>query len=126
MTTAPGEQLAVGGGALLSHGTAAWRWRIIPAPPSVITLATPRRRGGMPGIEVFGSARLRADDTTHNGRFSTTIVPRTRLDVATGYDFRARRRFISPWPGTARRGDRRPPPRARRAVKLGCASRAAA
>jgi hypothetical protein len=26
--------LAAGDGALLSHGTAAWRWRIIPAPPS--------------------------------------------------------------------------------------------
>src|SRR5882724_13570572 len=25
--------LAAGEGALLSHGTAAWRWRIIPAPP---------------------------------------------------------------------------------------------
>ena len=36
--------LAAGEGALLSHGTAAWRWRIIPAPPSVITLAVPRRR----------------------------------------------------------------------------------
>ena len=34
--------LAVGEGALLSHGTAAWRWRIIPAPPSVIELALPR------------------------------------------------------------------------------------
>ena len=29
--------LAAGDGALLSHGTAAWRWRIIPAPPSMIT-----------------------------------------------------------------------------------------
>ncbi|HEX6620425.1 MAG TPA: type IV toxin-antitoxin system AbiEi family antitoxin domain-containing protein, partial [Solirubrobacteraceae bacterium] len=30
--------LAAGEGALLSHGTAAWRWRLIPAPPSMITL----------------------------------------------------------------------------------------
>ena len=36
--------LAAGDGALLSHGTAAWRWRIIPAPPSVIALAVPRTR----------------------------------------------------------------------------------
>ena len=34
--------LAAGEGALLSHGTAAWRWRIIAAPPSVIELAVPR------------------------------------------------------------------------------------
>ena len=62
--------LAAGDGALLSHGTAAWRWRIIPAPPSVITLATPRRRGAMPGLEVFDSARLRPGDITHKGRFA--------------------------------------------------------
>jgi hypothetical protein len=36
--------LTAGEGALLSHGTAAWRWRIIPAPPSVIQLAVPRPR----------------------------------------------------------------------------------
>ncbi|MDP9347064.1 MAG: type IV toxin-antitoxin system AbiEi family antitoxin domain-containing protein, partial [Actinomycetota bacterium] len=35
---------AAGDGALLSHGTAAWRWRIIPAPPSVMELAVPRAR----------------------------------------------------------------------------------
>ena len=34
--------LAAGEGALLSHGTAAWRWRIIPAPPSVMQLAVPQ------------------------------------------------------------------------------------
>jgi hypothetical protein len=51
--------LATGHGAVLSHGTAAWRWRIIPAFPSVITLATPRRHAAIPGVEVFESARLR-------------------------------------------------------------------
>ena len=81
--------LAAGEGALLSHGTAAWRWRIIPAFPSVITLATPQRRAAMPGLEVFDSARLRPGDSTHNGRFPTTSVPRTLLDLATRYDRRA-------------------------------------
>ena len=38
--------LAAGDGALLSHGTAAWRWRIIPAPPSMIELALPRDARG--------------------------------------------------------------------------------
>ena len=40
---------AAGEGALLSHGTAAWRWRIIPAPPSVIELAVPRNHAEMRG-----------------------------------------------------------------------------
>jgi len=87
--------LAAGDGALLSHGTAAWRWRIIPAPPSVITLATPRRRGAMPGLEVFDSARLRPGDITHRGRFATTTVARTLLDLATRYDRRALLRALA-------------------------------
>ena len=87
--------LAAGDGALLSHGTAAWRWRIIPAPPSVITLATPRRRGAMPGLEVFDSARLRPGDITHKGRFATTTVARTLLDLATRYDRRALLRALA-------------------------------
>ena len=87
--------LAAGDGALLSHGTAAWRWRIIPAPPSVITLATPRRRVVVPGLEVFGSARLRRGDTTHHGRFPSTSVPRTLLDLATRYDRRALLRALA-------------------------------
>jgi very-short-patch-repair endonuclease len=77
--------LAAGDGAVLSHGTAAWRWRIIPAPPSMITLATPRRHMGVAGLEVFASARLRPGDTTHNARFATTTVARTLLDLATRY-----------------------------------------
>jgi very-short-patch-repair endonuclease len=78
--------LAAGEGALLSHGTAAWRWRIVAAPPSVITLATPRRREVVSGLEVFDSARLRPGDSTHNGRFPTTTVPRTLLDLAARYN----------------------------------------
>ena len=77
--------LAAGASALLSHGTAAWRWRIIPAPPSVITLAVPRRRT-IEGLTLHVSGRYRAGDTTHNGRFPTTSVPRTLLDLATRYN----------------------------------------
>jgi very-short-patch-repair endonuclease len=87
--------LAAGGGAVLSHGTAAWRWRIIPAPPSLITVATPRRRGALPGVDVFGSARLRQGDSTHNGRFPATSVPRTLLDLATRYERRALLRALA-------------------------------
>jgi very-short-patch-repair endonuclease len=81
--------LAAGDGALLSHGTAAWRWRIIPAPPSVIELALPRTHADTTGLTVFVSRNLRPDDTTHNGRFPTTTVARTLLDLATRYERRA-------------------------------------
>jgi hypothetical protein len=37
--------LAGGEGALLSHTTAAWRWRIIPAPPSVMQLCAAAAHG---------------------------------------------------------------------------------
>jgi very-short-patch-repair endonuclease len=87
--------LAAGDGALLSHGTAASRWRIIRAPPSVITLATPRRRAGIRGLEIFDSARLRPGDVTTNGGFPTTSVPRTLLDLATRYDPRALLRALA-------------------------------
>jgi very-short-patch-repair endonuclease len=81
--------LAAGDRALLSHGTAAWRWRIIPASPSVIELAVPRTRAAPAGVNFFESRHLRAGDITHNGRFATTTVSRTLLDLATRYDRRA-------------------------------------
>jgi very-short-patch-repair endonuclease len=61
---------AAGPGAFLSHGTAAWRWQIIPAPPRAIQVGLPRRRVLMPG------------DIVWNGRFRSTSVPRTLLDLA--------------------------------------------
>ena len=77
--------LATGAGALLSHGTAAWRWRIIPAPPSGIEIAVPRTRAAPAGVNLFESRNLRPGDITHNGRFPTTTVARTLLDLATRY-----------------------------------------
>jgi very-short-patch-repair endonuclease len=86
--------LAAGDGALLSHGTAAWRWRIIAAPPSVITLAAPRHRA-VEGVQLHVLGRLRPDDTTHNGRFPITTVARTLLDLAARYDRRALLRALA-------------------------------
>jgi very-short-patch-repair endonuclease len=86
--------LAAGEGALLSHGTAAWRWRIIAAPPSVITLAVPWRRT-VEGLELHVSGNLRPGDTTHNDRFPTTTVARTLLDLATRYEHRALLRALA-------------------------------
>ena len=87
--------LAAGDGALLSHGTAAWRWRIIAAPPSMIELAVPRNHARPEGLTVFVSRNLRAGDTTRNGRFPTTSVARTLLDLAARYDHRALARALA-------------------------------
>jgi very-short-patch-repair endonuclease len=87
--------LAAGDGALLSHGTAAWRWRIIPAPPSVMQLAVPRAHSQIEGLTLFVSRNLRADDVTLNGRFRSTTPARTLLDLATRYDHRALLRALA-------------------------------
>jgi very-short-patch-repair endonuclease len=87
--------LAAGEGAILSHGTAAWRWRLIPALPSLITLAVPQTRTAPRGVLLSETRRLRPDDTTTNGRFPTTTVPRTLLDLATRYDHRALLRALA-------------------------------
>ena len=60
--------LAAGEGALLSHGTAAWRWRIIPAPPSVMQLAVPQPRTAPAGVMFHQSGRLRAGRRHHQRR----------------------------------------------------------
>ena len=77
--------LAAGDGAVLSYGTAAWRWQIIPAPPARIELTVPRTRTAPQGITLF-QGQLRPDDLTLNARFPSTSVPRTLLDLATRYD----------------------------------------
>jgi very-short-patch-repair endonuclease len=87
--------LAAGEGALLSHGTAAWRWRIIPAPPSVIQLAVPRARTAPAGVALFHMARLRKDDVTINGGLPSTTPARTLLDLATRYNRHALLRALA-------------------------------
>jgi very-short-patch-repair endonuclease/predicted transcriptional regulator of viral defense system len=86
--------LAAGAGAILSHGTAAWRWGIIPAPPTRIELAVPHDRIAPPGL-VLHRSRLHPDDLTPNARFPTTSVPRTLLDLATRYDQQALLRALA-------------------------------
>ncbi len=77
--------LAAGEGAVLSHGTAAWRWRLIPAPPSVMQLAVPRARSAIAGVTIHLSLRLRPTDLTHHRNLPTTTVSRTLLDLAARY-----------------------------------------
>src|SRR5262245_45241182 len=78
--------LAAGDGVTLSHGTAAWRWRIIRAAPARIELSVPHRRAALDGVTLFRPQRLRAGDVvTHRG-VRITSVPRTVLDLAVRYE----------------------------------------
>jgi very-short-patch-repair endonuclease len=86
--------MAAGEGAVLSHGTAAWRWQIIPAPPTRIELAVPRRRTAPRGVTLFES-QFRPGDLFLDAQFPTTSVPRTLLDLATRYDQRALLRALA-------------------------------
>jgi very-short-patch-repair endonuclease len=87
--------IAAGAGATLSHGTAAWRWKLIPAPPIAVELTVPRCRKSAQGLTLFESDRLRPTDLTHNGPFPSTSVPRTILDLAARYDRRALLRVLA-------------------------------
>ena len=80
-----GALFAAGRRAFLSHGTAAWRWEIIPAPPRLVELGVPYSRTTPPGIALHQPSALRPGDIVHNGRFRTTSVPRTLLDLAARY-----------------------------------------
>ena len=71
---------AAGPGAFLSHGTAAWRWKLIPAPPTTIEVSARDRRG------THRHGLLHPGDVVHNGRFPTTSVARTLLDLAARYE----------------------------------------
>jgi very-short-patch-repair endonuclease len=86
--------MAAGDGAVLSHGTAAWRWHLIPAPPTRIELAVPRYRRP-PTRLVLHKSRLRADDLFLDARLPSTSVPRTLLDLAARYDQRALARALA-------------------------------
>ncbi|HVI18452.1 MAG TPA: DUF559 domain-containing protein [Gaiellales bacterium] len=54
----------------------------------MITLAVPRHRT-VEGLELHVGRNLRPGDSTHNGRFPTTTVPRTLLDLAMRYHHHA-------------------------------------
>jgi len=86
--------LAAGDGVTLSHGTAAWRWRIIRAPPTMIELSVPGSRAPLQGVTLFRPGALRDGDVVVNRGVRTTSVCRTVLDLATRYDRRALARML--------------------------------
>jgi very-short-patch-repair endonuclease len=85
---------AAGPGALLSHATAAWHWKIIAAPPTQIELAVPQQRAA-PARVVLHESELRRGDTTENRGFPSTSVARTLLDLATRYSHDALLRALA-------------------------------
>jgi very-short-patch-repair endonuclease len=85
--------LYAGRGAVLSHTTAAWIWRLIDAEPRTIHITVPSRRRSLPGVRVHHTPQL---DVVHAGtttagtstdalrcrEFPLTRVPRTLVDIA--------------------------------------------
>jgi len=71
--------LAVGPGAVLSHATAAWWWRLIERQPRTIEISVPSRRQCPPGLKLYRRQSL--DPTTHR-RLPITPIIQTLLDFA--------------------------------------------
>jgi hypothetical protein len=71
--------LHAGPGAVLSHGTAAWWWRLLEREPAVIDVSAPGRHGSIDGVRVH---HPRLIEGTHSRRLPVTTVPRTLLDAA--------------------------------------------
>jgi very-short-patch-repair endonuclease len=71
--------LYAGPGAMLSHQTAAWWWKLTDRKPQVIHVSTPRRCLSRPGIKVHGRRKL--PRVWHNGLTVTTLA-QTLLDCA--------------------------------------------
>ena len=84
--------LWAGPGALLSHTTAAYLWRLVDAEPKVIHISSPRRLGRTRGVRVHNPREL--EGTTHRG-LPVTTVPRTLLDISSMLQFRALRKALA-------------------------------
>jgi very-short-patch-repair endonuclease len=78
--------LAYGSGAVVSHESAAYLWRMSPRCPSIVhvTVAGTARRGKRAGIVLHYSRTLRSDQTTRRKNIPVTKPDRTRSDL--GWD----------------------------------------
>jgi very-short-patch-repair endonuclease len=75
--------LACGGGAVLSHRTAAARWGLIRTSSSAIHVTVPGNRRVRPrGVTVHRTRQLTGADWTRKDGIPITSVPRTLLDLA--------------------------------------------
>jgi predicted transcriptional regulator of viral defense system len=74
--------LACGPGALLSHGSAAWLWRISRYGPEPLAVTSPVPRKPRPPIRLHHSRILVDADQALEERIPVTALPRTLLDCA--------------------------------------------
>ena len=87
--------LACGGGAVLSHRSAACLWELRPTSRSRVEVTTPRQTGqSRPGIQIHRSRGLAAHHVTITRRIPITTVARTLLDLAEVVDRRALERAV--------------------------------
>jgi len=71
--------LHAGPGAILSHSTAAWWWKLIDKAPDFIEVSSSSRAASVPGVRVHHPRHL---ECTRHRRFPVTPIPRTLVDFA--------------------------------------------
>jgi hypothetical protein len=74
--------LACGPGAVLSHRSAAAQWDLLATTQERIDVMAPASRHGVPGIRLYRTRSLDAQDTTNHEGIPITTVHRTLLDLA--------------------------------------------
>jgi Protein of unknown function (DUF559) len=85
--------LYAGPGAMLSHGTAAWRRGLIDFPVYPSHVSTPRRKRALPGIAVHGR-RPELDRERHQG-MPVTSIAQTMYDLAAQGELRLVRKALA-------------------------------
>jgi very-short-patch-repair endonuclease len=73
---------ACGSDALLSHGSAAWLWGLLPNCPVPADVSVPRRGHPRHSIHLHHAPALTDSDRAQQARIPVTAVPRTLLDLA--------------------------------------------
>jgi Protein of unknown function (DUF559) len=73
--------LACGGGALLSHESAAWLWGLLPRCPARPEVTAPARGHQRATVSIHHSTILEDDDIAHHEGIRVTAIPRTLLDL---------------------------------------------
>ena len=81
-----------GDGAIFSHTTAAWIWRLIDAEPKRIHMTVPGRRSSLPGVRIHHSRQI---DRAECRGFPVASVARTLVDIAGMLPFRHLRRALA-------------------------------
>jgi hypothetical protein len=81
-----------GPGAVLSHLTAGWWWKLIVVRPPIVHVSAPGDTGSLPRVRVVHPRRI---FRTHHRGFPVTPVPRTLLDLAAVLPYPQLRRAIA-------------------------------